>query len=137
MDLHEPHRAAVAKEDREHHRPQMLALERAGGRCLGRDRRRAAPPGHPEPVDDVVGFDAGPHDDAQLRELGAHRAELFSERALAGVEIAGPAEQRIALGQVRATFLGTVRDLAVTGGVPDGAHRRAPRSTDRSGGSAK
>jgi hypothetical protein len=92
VELDEGHGRAVAGEDGERGRAQMLALERMSVGRGRRDRRRPAAVRHAETVHDVFGLDAGPHDDAHLGEPGADVGEFDREPSLRGVELGRPIE---------------------------------------------
>jgi len=92
VDLDEGHRTLVAGEDRERGRAEMLAAEWVG---VGRDRwdgRRTAAARPAEPVHDVLGVDARPHDDAQLGQPCAYFRELDGQRLLRRVQPGGLVE---------------------------------------------
>jgi hypothetical protein len=95
VDLDELHRAAVVREHREGGVAHGPASQRV---CVPRDRRDRRRPVHPRaPVvaDDVLRLDAGPHDDAVVRELRADLGELLGELPLREVELVGSCEQRV------------------------------------------
>lgn len=126
VDLDEVHRAAVASEDRDGGRAQMLALEGLG---VGRDRRdgrRTPTVRHAEPVHDVLGFDTWPHDDAHLGELGTHIGEPLGERPLRVVQLRSPVEQVGALGVEDRELPRTVRDAPIARWVSNGWHNELP-----------
>jgi hypothetical protein len=125
--LDESHRPAVASEDRERGRAQMLPAEGLGVGCDGRDGRRTAPVRHAEPVHDVLWVDAGPHDDAQFSQLGAHVRELQGEGLLCVVELGGPSEQGRALGVELRELPRTVWDAPVAGGIANRGQDELPR----------
>jgi hypothetical protein len=119
VNLDEGHRAAVARQDRERGRAQMLSAQGLGVGCDGRYGRRTAAVRHAEPVHDVLRVDAGPHDDAQLGEAGAYLGELQGEGPLCGVELSGLSEQCRTLGVELRELAPAVRDAPVAGGVAD------------------
>jgi hypothetical protein len=134
--LDEGHRPAVASEDRERGRAQVLPAQGLGIGCDRRDGRRTAPMRHAEPVHDVLWVDAGPHDDAQLGQLRAHVRELQGEGLLRLVELGGASEQGRALAVELRELARSVRDAAVAGGIAD-CGQTNPRANVRSaGGSA-
>ena len=81
-------------------------------------------------MDDVLGIDAGPHDDPQLGELGADLGQLDRKGLLGRVELGGSCEERSALGMERDVRLVTVRNSAVAGGITDRRHVHAPRRNE-------
>jgi hypothetical protein len=125
--LDEGHRPAVASEDRQRGRAQMLSAEGLGVGCDRRDRRRTAPVRDAKAVHDVLGVDPGPHDDAQLSQLGAHVRELQGEGPLRIVELGGPSEQCRAFGVELRELARTVWDAPVAGGVTDRGQNELPR----------
>jgi len=128
MQLDELHRPPVLQQDRECDRPEMLADERPRARRLGWDRRGTAAPGDAESVDDVLGLDAWPQDDAHLGQACAHLAETVRERALLGIEVGRLAQQRVAFDSEAFPFLRPVREPSVAGRIPDGRHADPPLS---------
>jgi hypothetical protein len=86
MDLDETHRPAVAREHGETTGTEMSAPERMCVRRRRRDRGRTAAVRDPESVNDVLRFDARPHGDAELGELGTDPGKLDGEGALRVVE---------------------------------------------------
>jgi len=113
MDFDELHRAAVARQNRERAVAQVTAPQGVRVRGFGRNGRRATDACVSKAVDDVFRFDAWPHDDAQLGELGAHVGEAFGELSLFGVELGRELEERGLLGDEGGVFFGSVRRAAV------------------------
>ena len=133
MYLDECHLAAVAREDGQCGRAQVLASQRMSVGCDGRKGRRTTTVRHAEPVHDVVGVDAGPHHDAHLRKAGTHVRELFGEGPLRIVELGCPVEQGRALRVEDGEFPRTVRDASIAGRITNGGHKNSPdkREIDR------
>jgi hypothetical protein len=125
--LDEGHRPAVAGEDRQRGRAQMLPAEGLGVGCDRRDGRRTAPMRHAEPVHDVFWVDARPHDDAQFSQLRAHVRELQGEGLLRVVELGGTVEQCRALGVELRELARTVWHAPVAGGIADRGQNELPR----------
>ena len=126
VDLDEGHRALVAGEHGERSRAQVFAVERvcvAGDRW---DRWRSAPVGDAVALDDVLGIDAGPHDDADLGQSGAYLGELDGEGALRVVECGRLVEQLGALAVEGGEFARPVRQSPVAGGIFNGRHASSP-----------
>jgi hypothetical protein len=89
VDLDELHRAFVCGEHCERGVAEVAAADGEGVARDGRDRGRPVDAGVAETVHDVFRFDAGPHDDANFRECGAHSGELVGEGLLLRVEVCG------------------------------------------------
>jgi hypothetical protein len=87
MYLDECHLAAVAREDGQCGRAQVLASQRMSVGCDRWNGRRTTTVRHAEPEHDVVGVDAGPHHDAHLRKAGTHVRKLPGEGPLRIVEL--------------------------------------------------
>jgi hypothetical protein len=113
MDLDERHRATVACEHGETPRPQVPAPQRMCIRRLGRNRRRPASVGCTKAVHDVARFDAGPHDDTKLGELGSNAGEFDGKRALRFVQCVRFVEQRRAFRVERSELMPTVRNTPI------------------------
>jgi len=127
MDFDELHRAAVARQNRERAVAQVTAPQGVRVRGFGRNGRRATDACVSKAVDDVFRFDAWPHDDAQLGELGAHVGEVFGELSLFGVELGRELEERGLLGHEGCMFFGSVGRAAVAlGSSCDWRHEFSP-----------
>jgi hypothetical protein len=135
MDLHEAHRTTVAREHRETSRTQMAAPQRVRVRGLGRDGRRAAPMRHAEAVNDVLRFDAWPHDNSELRELRPDGGELAGKRSLLFIERRRLVQKRGALGVERGELARAVRHAAITHRVFDRRHSGSPTALRSTRGS--
>ena len=122
MYLDERHLATVASEDREHRGTQVFAAQRLGVGRYGRDGRWSAAVCDAEPVHDVLGVDAGPHDDAHFGKAGTHVGELPREGALRVVELCGLLEQHRALRMKRGEFARPMRKTPVARRIANGRH---------------
>jgi hypothetical protein len=133
MYLDERHLATVASEDREHRGTQVFAAQRLGVGRYGRDGRWSAAVCDAEPVHDVLGVDAGPHDDTQLGELRPNDRKFAGEGALSGVEPSGAVEQSGTLGVEHGELVRAVRHTPVARRIANGGHGCFPRRTRLAG----
>jgi hypothetical protein len=113
VDLDERHRPLVHSQNRERGVADVLSVHGVRVARDRRDRRRALDPRMPEAVDDVLGFDARPHDDAYLCQARPHLGELIGKGALRRVEFGRTLQQAVALDVVARPFFGATRQWAV------------------------
>ena len=127
MDLDERHSTAVAGEDRERRGTQVFAAQGLSVGCDRRDGRWAAAVCDTEAVHDVLGVDAGPHDDAEFGELGPDVRELAGQGALRIVELCGLLEQDGALRMERGEFAWAMRETPVARRIANCGHVLLPK----------
>jgi hypothetical protein len=126
VDLDERHRALVLGEDGERGGAEMLPGERVGVGRDGRDGGRTAAAALPKAVDDVLGVDPRPHDDAELGQARANLGEVDGQRLLRGVELGRLIEQVCALGVEDDERVVAAWNDPVTGGITNGRHTMLP-----------
>jgi hypothetical protein len=136
VDFDQCHGAPIAGQHCEHDRTQLFALQRQCVRDDGRNRRRTAAPGDAKAVHEVLGIDAGPHDDPQLRELRTHLAEFYGEHPLRRIELGCPSKELVALRIERVVFLATPRDFSVARWITNSGHEDS-RDDDASFGGSR
>ena len=130
MDLDERHLSAIAGEDRERGGTQVFAAQGLGVGCNRRDGRWAAATRDTEAVHDVLGVDAGPHDDAEFGELCPDVRELAGQGALRVVELCGLLEQDGALRMKRGEFAWAMRETPVARRIANSRHVLLPRANE-------
>lgn len=116
VDFDESHRSSVPGEHGEGGEAQGPAADGQRAGSGGRDRCGSVDPGVAKPAHDVRGFDARPHHDPDLGQLGADFGEPSAELLLGGVELPGPLEERVAAGEELLSRLGAERRAAVATG---------------------
>jgi hypothetical protein len=97
----------------------------AQGLGVGRDRRQgrwSAAVRDAKAVHDVLGVDAGPHDDAEFGELRPDERELAGQGALRIVELCGLLEQDGALRMERGEFARAMRETSVARRIANSGH---------------
>jgi hypothetical protein len=127
VDLDERHAAAIAGEDRERSGAQVFAAQGLGVGCDRRNGRWSAAVCDAEAVHDVLGVDAGPHDDAEFGELRPDVRELAGRGALCVVELCGLLEQDGALRMERGEFAWTMRETPVARRITNSGHVLLPK----------
>ena len=77
-------------------------------------------------VNDVLGFDSGPHDDAHFGKVGPNVGQLDGEGLLGSIELGRPIEQRSALRMERGELARAVRHAPVSSGIANCRHLQLP-----------
>ncbi len=124
MNLDKLHRSFVTSEDRQRREANVFAVHGKRVRCFRRDWRRPVSARVTKGSDDVVRFDARPHDGAELGELCANVCELDRQRLLRRVDFLGHLDKGLLFFCECGLFGRTVRETAVSLRVPSGFDHR-------------